>query len=542
VVSLIIVDAIVAILNYNLYIILIERSMKPLNLDNSPCSPISSNCVIWQGPDLACIKLCKGDTVSDVVAKLATELCTILDQLNVDNYDLTCFNSSACPPVDFQALIQFLISHICALENTNVVTVTTLNPTNTTETIYPTKTPQSSTCPDCVVSIAPCFVIGTQTTMQLTDYVTMIAERVCGLIDTINTQQIQINNIDGRVTALENVVPTPFTLPSIIVNCTLSATVLGGIAYPIDTVLNALINDSGNGYCSLISSTGLPADLFSAVSSQCISSSSPTLTNAPVPFGTEYLGTWVNTPTTVANSITNLWISLCDIYTYLSTDLTTTVVVGGEDITVTPVTVGTTTTYTVDFDGLNSFVAEMYINTLYQPLTGSLPAVDPLTVAGILDGVIAYRYNTITSNNVQVAATATPGTYVANGSLPACSFGTLDNDTTGEFTTSVEGMYLLEGNVLLKSDDTSSVYWQTGSLQGSFGVGLITNAGFSYANQFGTPILGVNRQVDVSTSTVVYLRAGAVIKLSLLNLTSRSYNGNTYTFSDTIRFSITKLR
>ena len=47
--------------------------MKPLNLDNSPCSPTSSNCVIWQGPDLACIKLCKGDTVSDVVAKLAAE-------------------------------------------------------------------------------------------------------------------------------------------------------------------------------------------------------------------------------------------------------------------------------------------------------------------------------------------------------------------------------------------------------------------------------------------------------------------------------------
>ena len=62
--------------------------MKPLNLDNSPCSPTSSNCVIWQGPDLACIKLCKGDTVSDVIAKLATELCTIMDMLNVTNYDL----------------------------------------------------------------------------------------------------------------------------------------------------------------------------------------------------------------------------------------------------------------------------------------------------------------------------------------------------------------------------------------------------------------------------------------------------------------------
>jgi len=299
--NLIIVDAIVAILNYNLYIILIEKSMKPLNLDNSPCSPTSSNCVIWQGPDLACIKLCKGDTVSDVVAKLAAELCTILDQLNVNNYDLTCFNSSACPPVDFQALIQFLINHICALEG-----------------VTPNTNPSTSTCPDCVVSIAPCFVIGSQTTMQLTDYVQMIGERVCELITDITGLQLQINNIDARVTVLENTPTAVFTLPSIIVNCTLSPTVLGGSAYPIDTVLNALINDPTNGYCSLIDATGIGADLFSAVSSQCITSSSPTLSNAPTPFGTEYSGTWVSTPTTVADAITNLWIVICDMYDYLS--------------------------------------------------------------------------------------------------------------------------------------------------------------------------------------------------------------------------------
>ncbi len=275
--------------------------MKPLNLDNSPCSPTSSNCVIWQGPDLACIKLCKGDTVSDVVAKLAAELCTILDQLNVNNYDLTCFNSSACPPVDFQALIQFLIDHICALEG-----------------VTPNTNPATSTCPDCVVSIAPCFVIGTQTTMQLTDYVQMIAERVCDLVGTITNLQTQITNLDNRVTVLENTPTAVFTLPSIIVNCDLSPSVLGGSAYPIDTILNALVNDPTNGYCSLIDSTGLPGDVLSAVSSQCITSTSPTLSNPPVPFGTEYLGTWVNTPTTVADAVTNLWIVICDMYDYLT--------------------------------------------------------------------------------------------------------------------------------------------------------------------------------------------------------------------------------
>ena len=38
------------------------------------CNPISSNCVIWQGPDLPCIDLCTGDSISSVVAKLCQQL------------------------------------------------------------------------------------------------------------------------------------------------------------------------------------------------------------------------------------------------------------------------------------------------------------------------------------------------------------------------------------------------------------------------------------------------------------------------------------
>ena len=86
--------------------------MKPLNSNmhlkpEEGCTKTSSSCVIWQGPDIPCIKLCTGDTVSDVIEKLATELCAIMDTLKITNYDLSCFNLMACPPDDFQKLIQF---------------------------------------------------------------------------------------------------------------------------------------------------------------------------------------------------------------------------------------------------------------------------------------------------------------------------------------------------------------------------------------------------------------------------------------------------
>ena len=279
--------------------------MKPLNLDNRPCSPISSNCVVWQGPTLTCINLCTGDTISDVVAKMAEELCILLDQTNINNYDLTCLGITACGPKDFQALIQLLIDKICELNNL---------PTDNTRT--------ETTCPDCPVTVATCLRetdTNLPATMQLLDYVQMLANKICSLIDQIGDLQVQVDNLDIRVTALENAVPPSFTLPSIIVDCTLSeGTIIGGNSYTIDLILNALINNDIYGYCELLGATGLPAELSSAVASACITSSTPTLSNPPVPFGTEYFGSWVSSPTTVADTITNLWISICDIYDAVS--------------------------------------------------------------------------------------------------------------------------------------------------------------------------------------------------------------------------------
>lgn len=86
--------------------------MKPLNLNKESCSPVSSNCVIWKGPDIECINLCKGDTITEVVYKLATELCALMEKLNVSNYDLSCLDL-ACPPNSWEELIQALINAIC---------------------------------------------------------------------------------------------------------------------------------------------------------------------------------------------------------------------------------------------------------------------------------------------------------------------------------------------------------------------------------------------------------------------------------------------
>jgi hypothetical protein len=273
--------------------------MRPLNLDNKPCSPISSNCVIWQGPDIPCIKLCTGDTVSDVVFKLATELCTVLDTLNVTNYDLSCFNLTVCGPNDFQALIQFLIEQICALQTE----VTTVSDPATSPITNSTK----SASADTLVTVASCFVVGTTTVMTVSEYAQAIGTKVCSLVSQIAVINTQINDLEIRVTNIEREPVVVPATPTIIIDCNIG-TLVSGNSYDIDTVLDELINNTTNGLCSYTNTTtgvlGTPSQLLSAYITSCS-------------YGTDVTSNvnWTATPNTLPEVITNIWIALCVAYT-----------------------------------------------------------------------------------------------------------------------------------------------------------------------------------------------------------------------------------
>jgi len=284
--------------------------MKPLNLDNSPCSPISSNCVIWQGPDIPCIKLCKGDTVSDVVYKLGMELCNIMELLDVNGYDLSCFDLASCKPQNIQELIQFLIERICALEDVDAAAAAT--PTT------PVNEARSASA-NTLVTVAPCFVVGTTTVMTIAEYAQAMGTRICSIIDQISIINNQINNLDIRVTTLETTPPPVFTVPSIPVDCTLSTIVVSPGTYTLTEVLDALVNDNTYGYCALTATTGLASDILAAVQSQCIDDTDISLVYG-TPFSVAYLGQWVPlaSTNTIADAITNIWVALCDIYQYTS--------------------------------------------------------------------------------------------------------------------------------------------------------------------------------------------------------------------------------
>ena len=282
--------------------------MKPTNIKSQGCDPVSSNCVVWQGPDLPCINVCKGDSVSDVVYNMAVELCKLQDILDVTtgNYDLSCFNLTSCNPDTFPQLLQFILDRLCAVEKcSNCV------PDCNGNTPTP-PSPEGTGCPDCEVNIASCFqftngIGDTVTTLQLVDYVTAIANKVCTLTGNTTTNTISINNLGGRVTNVEQQVDiiqsTQYIPPAVTPVC-----VLPSVPTSLEDLLTALEAQ----FCILRSATGTSTDLYLNIAKQC-----PGLNTAPVlgPSGgiMSSIPGWASTVNTLADSIGNLWLTICDL-------------------------------------------------------------------------------------------------------------------------------------------------------------------------------------------------------------------------------------
>lgn len=259
--------------------------MKPTNTKIPPCNPISSNCVIWQGPDVECIGLCKGDTVSDVVAKLATELCKLLEELKISTFDLSCLGTPGCPPASFHDLIQLIIDKIC--EQNDIPTT------------------DSNVCPPCVVPVASCLQYvdpatgDTVVQTLLVNYVQLIANRLCALVEQIETVANAGARTSGSTTVVNNVVDIPTVVPQ----CVLTP----GVPTDINLVVSALESQ----FCNLLGAVGSPTNIYNVLTRECTD-----LGNQEKLYGSGIMSSipgWIIGERTLADNLNNMWLTICDI-------------------------------------------------------------------------------------------------------------------------------------------------------------------------------------------------------------------------------------
>lgn len=249
-----------------------------------PCNPTSSNCVSWEGPDLPCINLCKGDAVSDVIYKAASVLCTVKDDLDLTHLDLqNIFDiCAACPEPEktLKNILQLLINKIKTLQDL----INELGGATTGEEI--------------TVRIASCFRTtdssgDTITELKHSDYTKAIGLQVCEVLITLAGLDTRVTGLEDDVTDLKNRVQT----------LEVGDSGLEALTERVDTLETS--------FTGLTTVLGPNTDLAQITSEECpTSGAGNSVTSLAAGDGSAL---WTGNSNNVSESIKRIWIAVCDL-------------------------------------------------------------------------------------------------------------------------------------------------------------------------------------------------------------------------------------
>mgnify|MGYP003134615488 FL=1 len=271
--------------------------MIPTNANNPQhCDPISSNCVIWQGPDIECVNICNGDTVSTVVAAMANLLCQLQQSIAGGlAFDITLVDQTNLvgpTATTLQELIQLMIDNIILNQGTGTTPVGG----------------DALACADvfkCTLTVPPCFaeLPGVSSTFgvngfgSIEDVLTELMNQDCSNSTQTSTNTNTISQVSARVTVLEN---NPMGEPNPRIFS--SGVVQTGVATPIEVVTQQLDKQ----FIQLRNATGTPSNISSATSNQPRSLVTPL-------YAQGYTKTIKTTVSNLSDSLHNVWTTIDDL-------------------------------------------------------------------------------------------------------------------------------------------------------------------------------------------------------------------------------------
>ena len=269
------------------------------SISTNGCDNISSNCVIWQGPDIACINLCSGDSVSEVVSKLATEVCTLITtgvtaNPDLTGLDLTCLNVAGKNPTELVPVLQEMINSICANKSTSLARTSQALP---------------------IMTLPVCLQYNDAggnpvTQLPLDQFATRIANQVCLNLTAIGIIQSTLTSYNTRLNTLEAcVLPCSGAVAEaqVIPTCILPAAL---------TNVSVLLLALETRFCALETAVGLPAAILGTIGQTSLTSASAQLTNPGSNYGS--IGGWNSTPVNLAQTVQNAWVVIDDMYTAIA--------------------------------------------------------------------------------------------------------------------------------------------------------------------------------------------------------------------------------
>lgn len=305
--------------------------MKPVSSNiktNNKClNPVSTKCVTWDGPEITCLDgtvLCKGQSVETTLYTIATKLCQVIDELNLEGIN-PCINNisdgtsvNITPNSTLQEVFSAIIQKVCTLtdrivvlENEECPKILVTVPAGScfrNQTLYP----------NWNVENQPSWEEYGPNTIPVNVFAELAAVAVCAMLVDITALQSNVASINQQIDdlwfTLENCANQceNLVLPTCTYDFTLNP---DGDPVTVQTAFSWLEKD----YCKLRGALGTSEEIVEAVSKQCpdLSLSDRLAAGGQM---TDLPG-WVDTPVTLADSLGNLWLTVCDMRSAVSSVL-----------------------------------------------------------------------------------------------------------------------------------------------------------------------------------------------------------------------------
>ncbi len=461
--------------------------MLPINNgETSPCSNISSNCVVWQGPDIPCISLCSGDTVSEVVAKLAEKLCDIVNQTttaepDLSGLDLLCvLPSGQTAPDTIADTIQLIIDYVCDLSVGGDYTLPDMN-------------------------VPSCFNLEDSlgnpiTTLPLDQFATVLANKICDILSSIELINSQILDHESRIVILENcVLPCSGSVQEV--------DVLSSCIFQDQTVAHSVLTLAlETRFCDLESAVGIPALITNAINaSSCITGSTTVLSGTGT-YGS--LTNWVNNPSTLSHAVQNAWVVLCDMYDAIQT-IQTNCCPGACDSIVYAFTASLNTTSDNIPTGITALFTGSSVPASYNDCSGSSTITITDGNGASISSVFSIASLQSSSSGLFLALT---GLYLYDGFTVSVDFCTTDgvNTCSETLSTTVASEIPCPGSMTQTVSGTQTIDVSFNNFIGSSAIYVVkatdvSTGSVTTSNTITNPGISVSTQLTGLAANTTYL-------------------------------------
>ena len=246
---------------------------------NINCIETVTSCSIWDGPELRCLDICKGDSLNDTIYAIARKICAAVSADDFSTLSLQCLvdklNATIPTERSLINILQLLIDNECKLADM----------ISDLEELITDPNAELDLDMKCLEVLDP---FGNPIPVTQASLNQVLINAICDIKDDITSLNATVIDLQQQIDDIDT---TPYTEPEFATCLTTGIKPLSGV-----------VQEGFQEICDFNDLVGTTSSIQTAISAQC-SGLSTELQSTPG---------WTINPTSAAQSLNNLWIAFCN--------------------------------------------------------------------------------------------------------------------------------------------------------------------------------------------------------------------------------------